>query len=193
MPKSLDEFIQRVARRTSHLINRQMERRLIHAAEKIVNSPVMKAVGTNEFNGRHNVTGNMYMSTTVAVFYTGNDKEQRRGLRYFAQPNGPDPTRSTLAEREVYDLAYNYNGDPSVDEEMDQRPYVGQYGNGGQDGPFAGYQAATENASFPKSNVWSIRVAVGVDYANYNFSHYPEHNYMIALRDYVKRYWSRLG
>ena len=188
-----EQFQQKVVRRTRSIINMKMERLMKHAADKIVNSPVMKAVGSNEFNGRHNVTGNMYMSTTAAVFYTGKDKQQQQGLRYFAQPKGPDPTRSTLAVNETYDLAYNYNGDPSVDEEKGQRPYRGQYGDGGQDGPFAGYQASTEDVKIPKRNVWTLNVAVGVDYANFNFHWYPEHNYMIALRDYVKSYWRTLG
>ncbi len=185
-------FQQRVVRGMRHIINRKMETLMRHAADSVVNSPIMKRVYNNSFNQgekspRHNITGNMYKSTTAAVFYTGQDRTMRQGVVYWAQPDGPDPTRTTLAVRERYDKPAYYRGD-----EVKGYPYVGQYGVGGIDGPFAGYDTATWNPQIPKRNVWTMKVAVGVDYAEFNFSYYPGHNYMIALRDYVKRYWSKL-
>lgn len=187
-----EQFQQRVVRKARNIINRKMERLMKHAADKIVNSPIMKEVAQNDYNGRHNVTGNMYKSTTAAVFYTGKDKSITQGLVYWAQPQGPEPTRDTLGVGEYYDLAYNYGGDESLVKGK-TKPYRGQFGDGGQNGEFAGYQAAAEDVKIPKRNVWTLNVAVGVDYANFNFHWYPEHNYMLALRDYVRRYWRTLG
>lgn len=188
MAKDLAEaFQQRVVRGARNIINRRMETMMKHAADSIVKSPIMQRVYNNSFNGRHNVTGNMYKSTTAAVFYTGQDKTMRQGLVYWAQPGGPEPTRWALAARELYDKPQYYRGDS-----VKGYAYIGQYGSGHQDGPFAGYQVAAEQAVIPKRNVWTMRVGVGVDYADFNFSYYPGHNYMIALRDYVKRYWSKL-
>lgn len=187
------QFSQRVVRKLRSIVNKRMQEKMIKAADQIVNSPIMQRVYNNEFEDFHNVTGNMYKSTWAAVYYTGTDKKARKtGLFYAVGTPGGSPTMPTLAKNEAYPLQQYYRGDSVyIDEGGHMHPYIGEYGEGGQDGEFAGYQNVTEGVRIPKRNVWTVTVGVGVQYAGFVFKK-DGHDYMTALRDYIRRYHSSI-
>lgn len=186
------QFSQRVVRKLRSIVNKRMQEKMIKAADQIVNSPIMQRVYNNEFEDFHNVTGNMYKSTWAAVYYTGTDKKARKtGLFYAVGTPGGSPTMPTLAKNEAYPLQQYYRGDPVYEDAIGLHPYIGEYGEGGQDGEFAGYQNVTEGVRIPKRNVWTVTVGVGVQYAGFVFKK-DGHDYMTALRDYIRRYHSSI-
>jgi hypothetical protein len=187
------QFNQRVVRKLRAVVNKRMQEKMIKAADQIVNSPIMQSVYNNSFKDFHNVTGNMYKSTWAGVYYTGTDsKAKRTGLVYAVGTPGEDPTMETLRAHQAYPLDEYYRGDSVfVDSKGRKWPYVGEYGEGGQDGEFAGYQNVTEGVRIPKRNTWTLTVGVGVQYAGYVFKK-EGHDYLTALRDYIKRYHSSI-
>lgn len=187
------QFNQRVVRKLRAVVNKRMQEKMIKAADQIVNSPIMRSVYNNSFGEYHNVTGNMYKSTWAAVYYTGTDsKAKRTGLVYAVGAPGENPTMETLAEGQAYPLQQYYRGDSVyMDGGGHMHPYIGEYGEGNQNGEFSGYQNVTEGVRIPKRNTWTVTVGVGVQYAGYVFKK-EGHDYLTALRDYIKRYHSSI-
>ena len=187
------QFNQRVVRKLRAVVNKRMQEKMIKAANQIVNSPIMRSVYNNSFGEYHNVTGNMYKSTWAAVYYTGTDsKAKRTGLVYAVGTPGENPTMETRAEGQAYPLQQYYRGDSVyMDGGGHMHPYIGEYGEGNQNGEFSGYQNVTEGVRIPKRNTWTVTVGVGVQYAGYVFKK-EGHDYLTALRDYIKRYHSSI-
>lgn len=103
----------------------------------------------------HHVTGNTWTSTTIGIFYKGELK-----ALYNKGAEDEAPTRVTLSEGEVYDLAEVYKGGETVG-------YKGKYGAGGQWGPTLGPEQM-QHQHVAKRKTWSLVVMIPVEYANYN-------------------------
>lgn len=117
----------------------------------------------DEYREYKHVTGNTWTSTTVGVFYKG-----RLVSMFNKGAEDEEPTRVTLRKGEVYDLPEYYKGgEIYVDRNGKKRPYIGQYGRGGQWGPTLGPWYVRRQHP-PKYKTWNILVAIPVSYAGYN-------------------------
>lgn len=106
----------------------------------------------------HHITGNAWTSTTIGIYYKG-----RLVSIYNKGDEDEPPTRVTLRKGEVYNLPSYYKGGYNGGE----KPYKGEYGQGGQWGPTLGpwYMHRQHSAKY---KTWNMIVAIPVSYAGYN-------------------------
>lgn len=106
----------------------------------------------------HHVTGNAWTSTSVGIYYKG------KLVSLFNKGDNDDPpTRVTLRKGEAYNLPSYYKGKNVGG----KKPFVGEYGKGGQWGPSLGPWFMRRQHP-PKYKTWSMVVAIPVSYAGYN-------------------------
>lgn len=131
----------------------------------------------------HDVTGNLYKSIAVGVYYNGT-------LQTVHTSPGPDPKMPSLSRGQKYPYKEYYDGTPVT------RPYRGEYGKGGQWGPEAGENMLWEQefGGAPKgrrSMTWQLRLVAGVDYANF-VQTVKGLDVMTGLREYMVRYYQKM-
>lgn len=156
----------------------RMQRKMDHAAEM-----TMKAADRSR--DYDDVTGNLYKSTAIGTYYKGS-------LQSIHYAPGPKPTRLTLAAGERYNLSKYYRSSFSI-KNGKRRPYRGEYGEGGQDGP-----AAAEDILWYKEHnqgrydmTWQMLLVAGVDYANFVETK-RNHDVISSLRAYMVRYFQKM-
>ena len=126
----------------------------------------------------HDVTGNMLNSFAVGVYNDGK-------LMYIVDAQDvarDEPMRRTLAAGEKYDLPYYYDGE-EVEKDLPggskAKPYVGEYGKGGQDGRMAARRSLAQR--HPKSR-YALIAVVAVQYAKY-VQNKKNHDVLTSMRD----------
>lgn len=153
----------------------KMQQKMDRAAEKTVRA----ADKRRDYN---DVTGNLYKSTAVGTYYKGS-------LQSIHMAPGPEPTRLTLAKGERYNLDRYYRSSFSF-KDSGRKPYKGQYGEGGQNGP-----ATAEDALWYRENgkgtTWQMLLVAGVDYAQF-VEKKRNHDVISSLRDYMVRYFHKM-
>lgn len=153
----------------------KMQQKMDRAAEKVVR----KADESRDYN---DVTGNLYKSTAVGTYYKG-------ALQSIHTTPGPEPTRLTLAKGERYNLDRYYRSSFSF-KDSGRKPYKGQFGEGGQNGP-----ATAEDALYYRENgkglTWQMLLVAGVDYARFVETK-RDHDVISSLRGYMVRYFHRM-
>ncbi len=126
----------------------------------------------------HDVTGNMLNSFAVGVYNDGK-------LVYIVDAQSvarEDPTRKTLAAGEMYDLPHYYGGEAVrrlLPGGKTTRPYVGEYGTGGQDGRMAARRSLAQR--HPKSR-YALVAVVAVQYAKF-VQNKRGHDVLTSMRD----------
>lgn len=156
----------------------KMQQKMEHAAEMAIN----KADSSRDYN---DVTGNLYKSTAIGTYYRG-------ALQSIHHAPGPEPTRSTLAKGERYNLDKYYRSSFSF-KESGRKAYRGQYGEGGQHGP----SAAEDELLFREHNkgrydaTWQMLLVAGVDYAKFVETK-RKHDVITSLREYLVRYFRKM-
>ncbi len=156
----------------------KMQRKMDHAAEI-----TMKAADkSRDYN---DVTGNLYKSTAIGTYYNGS-------LQSIHYAPGPEPTRLTLAEGERYNLDRYYRS-PFSFKDSGRRPYKGEYGEGGQNGP----ATAEDELLYREHNkgrydaAWQMLLVAGVDYANF-VEVKKGHDVISSLRDRLVRNFRKM-
>lgn len=139
------------------------------------NSAEMIAIENRNHDGLgfHNVTGNLYSSMAFSVVKT-DPKTHRYILSetyapYMMHYGGGPPTRKSLKQGEMYNQEKYYYGD-LVETKRKRKPYVGEYGMGGQSGPdeAARHRARLRSSQFRgKNTLATLYFYVGIGYAKY--------------------------
>lgn len=175
------EFNQKVIRGSRRIITARMNRMMANACENIMSSNVVTSLRENQVF--YNVTGNLYKSIAAGAYYRGE-------LINIATSPGKSPTRPTLKAGERYDLPQYYGGN-KVGKKRAYRAPSDSPSMGGENGERAG-EDALEWFSAPRSYTWMLRVVAGVNYASY-VENVTGHDFMTNIREYVRRYYRRLG
>lgn len=153
----------------------KMQQKMDRAAEKVV-------LAADKHRDYNDVTGNLYKSTAVGTYYKG-------ALQSIHTTPGPEPTRLTLAKGERYNLDRYYRCSFSF-KDSGRKPYKGQFGEGGQNGP-----ATAEDALYYRENgkglTWQMLLVAGVDYARFVETK-RGHDVISSLRAYMARYFHRM-
>lgn len=173
------EFEVRIRKNIRNLVYERMNEKMSRAASHIADR-------IGEYVKFFNVTGNLFKSIKVGVYYKGE-------LQSVYGAPGPAPTRPTLAKGEKYNLPKYYDGIPSgfsTKAGRYKKPFVGKVGFGGQT------PEDTDNLMMyyikpPVRDTWALVVATGIDYAQYVQSR-DGHDVLTRLRDYVARYYRKL-
>ena len=169
------QFEVNIAKKIRQLAVQKMQQKMEHAAEM-----TMKAADkSRDFN---DVTGNLYKSIGIGTYYKGN-------LQSIHLTPGANPTRATLAKGERYNLD-KYYGSPFSFKDSGRKPYVGQYGEGGQNGPNAAEDLLLYNEHKMRSvdSTWQMFLVAGVNYANFVETK-RGHDVITSLKDYLIRYF----
>lgn len=177
MPNLSGQFMN-VEKKIRQMLVSKMQAKMDHAAEMTMR----QADKSRDYN---DVTGNLYKSTAVGTYYKGE-------LQSVHTAPGPAPTRLTLAKGEKYNLERYYRS-PLDLKTAGRRPYVGQYGHGGEDGPSSAedellYREGTGSGT---SMTWQMLLVAGVDYAKF-VEQKRGHDVLTSLKDYMLRYWKKM-
>lgn len=156
----------------------KMQKKMDHAA-----SMTMKAA--DKLRTFNDVTGNLYKSIGAGTYYKG-------ALQSIHLTPGASPLRPTLAKGERFNLDRYYNS-PFSFKDSGRKPYVGQYGEGGQIGPRAAEDLLIFNEHSMRSidDTWQIILVAGVSYAKF-VEVKRGHDVITSLRDYLVRYFKTM-
>lgn len=156
----------------------KMQQKMERAAEKTI----MKADKMRDYD---DVTGNLYRSTAIGTYYKGS-------LQSIHYTPGPKPTRPTLAAGESYNLSRYYRSSFSF-KDSGRRPYRGEYGEGGQNGPSTAedFLYYREHGRSNYHATWQMLAVAGVDYAKFVETK-RGHDVITSLRDYLVRYFNKM-
>lgn len=167
-----------VNKKIRQMLVAKMQAKMDRAAEKAAQS-------IDKYRDYNDVTGNLYKSTAVGTYYNGS-------LQSIHYAPGPEPTRPTLAKGERYNLDRYYRSSFSF-KDSGRRPYKGQYGEGGQNGPSAAEDELLyhEHSKGRYDHSWEFLLVAGVDYAKF-VEVKRKHDVITSLRDYVIRYFRRI-
>ena len=133
----------------------------------------------------NDVTGNLYKSTAIGTYYKGS-------LQSIHYAPGPEPTRLTLAKGERYNLDRYYRS-PFSFKDSGRRPYKGEYGEGGQDGPSTAEDELLyrEHGKGRYDATWQMLLTAGVDYATF-VEKKKGHDVLTSLREYMIKYFRKM-
>lgn len=167
-----DQFVE-IEKKIRQMAVAKMQQKMDHAAEM-----TMKAA--DESRDYNDVTGNLYKSTAIGTYYKGS-------LQSIHYAPGPEPTRPTLAEGERYNLDRYYRSSFSF-KDSGRRPYKGEYGEGGQNGPATAEDELfyNEHGKGKYDSTWQMLLVAGVDYARFVEAK-KGHDVITSLRDYLVR------
>lgn len=155
----------------------KMQQKMDRAAEKVV----LAADKSRDYN---DVTGNLYKSTAVGTYYKG-------ALQSIHTTPGPEPTRLTLEKGEKYNLDRYYRSSFSF-KDSGRKPYRGQYGEGGQNGPAtAEDELLYREHGSPSGATWQMVLVAGVDYAKFVETK-RGHDVISSLREYMVRNFRKM-
>lgn len=168
------QFLQ-VEKKIRQMAVEKMQQKMDHAAEM-----TMKAA--DKSRNYDDVTGNLYKSTAIGTYYNGS-------LQSIHYAPGPEPTRLTLAKGERYDLDRYYGASFSF-KDSGRKPYKGQYGEGGQNGPATAEDELLyrEHYKGKYDATWQMLLVAGVDYAKF-VEVKRGHDVITSLREYLVRYF----
>lgn len=119
--------------------------------------------------GFFDVTGNLYQSFAVGIYYDGS-------LVDVVRVGGKDPLMTSLAEGQVFPFRYYYSG-----QAVSGRPYIGEVGDGYQWGPEESEEFLRGFKPMNKKG-FSLVVVAGMDYAEFVESK-ANHDVLSKLRD----------
>lgn len=177
MASLVGQFID-VEKKIRQMAVNKMQQKMDHAAEM-----TMKAADkSRDYN---DVTGNLYKSTAIGTYYNGS-------LQSIHYTPGPEPTRLTLAAGETYNLDKYYRSSFSF-KDSGRKPYKGEYGEGGQNGP----ATAEDELLYREHNkgrydaTWQMLLVAGVDYAKF-VEVKKGHDVIASLREYLVRYFRKM-
>lgn len=166
-----EQFTTKFAKNLEARCKKQALRMLYNTAADLVSM-------YKECKDYHDVTGNMLNSFAVGVYYDGK-------LTYIVDAQDvarDEPMRKTLAAGEKYDLPYYYDGE-EVEKDLPSgskaKPYVGEYGKGGQDGRMAARRSLAQR--HPKSR-YALIAVVAVQYAKY-VQNKKNHDVLTSMRE----------
>lgn len=139
----------------------------------------------DKYRDYDDVTGNLYKSTAAGTYYNGS-------LQSIHYAPGPDPTRPTLAKGERYNLDRYYRS-PFSFKDSGRKPFKGQYGEGGEDGPSTAEDELLyhEHGKGRYDSTWEFLLVAGVDYAKF-VEVKRKHDVISSLRDYIVRYFKHI-
>lgn len=169
------QFEINIAKKIRQMAVLKMQKKMDHAA-----SMTMKAA--DKLRTFNDVTGNLYKSIGAGTYYKG-------ALQSIHLTPGASPLRPTLAKGERFNLDRYYNS-PFSFKDSGRKPYVGQYGEGGQIGPRTAEDLLIFNEHSMRSidSTWQIYLVAGVSYANF-VEVKRGHDVITSLRDYLVRYF----
>ena len=169
------QFEINIAKKIRQMAVLKMQKKMDHAA-----SMTMKAA--DKLRTFNDVTGNLYKSIGAGTYYKG-------ALQSIHLTPGASPLRPTLAKGERFNLDRYYNS-PFSFKDSGRKPYVGQYGEGGQIGPRVAEDLLIFNEHSMRSidSTWQIYLVAGVSYANF-VEVKSGHDVITSLRDYLVRYF----
>ena len=119
--------------------------------------------------GFFDVTGNLYQSFAVGIYYDS-------VLKGVVRVDGKDPLMPSLAEGQVFPFRLYYSG-----EAVSERPYIGETGEGYQWGPEESEEFLKDYKPANKKG-FSLVVVAGMDYAEFVESK-ANHDVLSKLRD----------
>lgn len=119
--------------------------------------------------GFFDVTGNLYQSFAVGIYYDGS-------LLGIERVGGNDPLMNSLGEGQVFPFKVYYGG-----RAVSGRPYIGETGDGGQWGPEEA-EYFLQDFKPANSKGFSLVVVAGMDYAEFVESK-ANHDVLTKLRD----------
>lgn len=167
-----------IEKKIRQLVVTKMQQKMDHAAEM-----TMKAA--DKARDYNDVTGNLYKSTAIGTYYNGI-------LQSIHYAPGPEPTRPTLAKGETYNLDRYYRSSFSF-KDSGRKPYKGEYGEGGQNGPATAEDVLyfREHGKGRYDSTWQMLLVAGVDYAKFVEAK-RGHDVITSLRDYMVRYFRKM-
>lgn len=136
---------------------------------------VHEFTNTREF---YDVTGNLLNSFAVGIYYRGKLVNIVDADTIGRKP----PTRRSLSKGERYDLDKYYSGDPVRHKTPNggtARPYVGEYGHGGQDGVSAARRSLAQRHP---EKMFALVGVVAMQYAEF-VQNKKGHDVLTKLRD----------
>ncbi|MDY4625761.1 MAG: hypothetical protein SO442_04060 [Prevotella sp.] len=177
--KSLaEEFTQRIKRYNRDIFVPYFKQILVEEAIM-----VLQTHGEDYFQ---NVTGNLENSIACGCYYKG-ELYHIVTMRE-AEYSTPNPTRRTLRKGERYNLEYYAGGVPAKrlipGTDKYTRPFVGTYGQGGQDGESVAIWRL-RRMKIPKKSVYALVVVAGVSYAGIVAN---THDVLRERMDFLKNY-----
>lgn len=167
-----------VQKKVRQMAVKKMQQKMDHAAEMTMRA----ADNLRDYN---DVTGNLYRSTAIGTYYKGS-------LQSIHYTPGPEPTRLTLAAGERYNLDRYYRSSFSF-KDSGRRPYRGEYGEGGQNGPSMAEDALLymEHGRSNYQATWQMMLVAGVDYAKFVETK-RKHDVITSLKEYMIRYFRKM-
>lgn len=134
-------------------------------ALKILHNVALELMEEYEYTRTyHDVTGNMLNSFAVGIYNNGKLVE----IIDASTVNREPPTRKTLRKGERYNLSAYYDGKPVKEVREDgkstTRPYIGEYGHGGQDGRMAARRSLQHRHP---SGRFALLAVVATEYATF--------------------------
>lgn len=175
---SLEEQFMNVKKKVRQMAVVKMQQKMDRAAEKAISM-------ADKLRDYSDVTGNLFRSTAIGTYYNGS-------LQSIHYTIGPEPTRMTLAKGERYNLDRYYRSTFSF-KDSGRKPYKGQYGEGGQNGPSAAEDLLwyNEHSRGGGHMTWQMLLVAGVDYAKFVEAK-RGHDVITSLRDYMVRYFRKI-
>lgn len=175
---SLQDQFANIEKKIRQMAVAKMQQKMDHAAEMTMKS-------ADKSRNYNDVTGNLYKSTAIGTYYNGS-------LQSIHYTPGPEPTRLTLAKGERYNLDRYYRS-PFSFRDSGRKPYKGEYGEGGQNGP----STAEDELLYREHNkgrydaTWQMLLTAGVEYANF-VEKKKGHDVITSLREYMVRYFRKM-